>query len=396
MNLPRFPTQATIVVATVIMLWSPMAGAQDVTMSDDIRSSVSKIVIYASATASEEQVKGSYNKETDGFLGGMAEGSEFGQIPIEVGGVPIGIPIPILREIGMIAGGIKGEAQEQIQEFRDRLTDDLRAAADQPLTNDSLANDVFWGLRNVPSVQPKILDLEAEVPEDTEAVLFVALSDFSIKVEGEEAVIETAAAARLERRSDGTTLFRTEARYSDRDTLSNWTQGDARLWREYRNFARHYIGRELSAVLYERIPVEHAVAPGESSAIKAVKKNAWHGKTRSLSPTLAWESELRGADAGRFDASTITWDMEVYEANRPVYSAKQLAGNVHAVNVPLEACKTYYWTVRPNYQVDGERRIGRWMRQSQSGQNGNAGRAASVAHAYIQDFAKLEVDCKAR
>ena len=396
MNLPRKPTHTIGALAAAIVLWSPLAGSQDVTMSDDIRSSVSKIVIYASATASSEQVKGTYNKETDGFLGGMEKGSEFGQFPVEVGGVPIAIPIPILREIGMIAGGIKGEAQERIQEFRDRLTDDLRAAAYQPLTNNSLANDVFWGLRNVPSVQPKILDLEAEVPEDTDALLFVALSDFSIRVEGEEAVIETAAAARLERRSDGTTLFRTEARYSDRDTLSNWTNDDARLWREYRTFARHYIGRELSAVLYERIPVEHDVVPGKSRVIKPVKKNAWHGKTRTLSPTLAWESELRGADVGRFDASAITWDLEVYEANRPVYSAKRLAGSMHAVNVPLEACKTYYWTVRPNYQVDGESRIGRWMRRSQAGQNGNVGRAVSVAHAYIQDFAKLEVDCKAR
>lgn len=396
MKLPRKSMCFASAVAAATSLWSPLAGAQDVTMADDIRSSVSKIVIYASATASEEQVKGSYNKETDGFLGGMAEGSEFGQIPVEVGGVPIGIPIPILREIGMIAGGIKGEAQEQIQEFRDRLTDDLRAAADQPLTNDSLANDVFWGLRNVPSVQPKILDLEAAVPEDTDALLFVALSDFSIRVEGDEAVIETAAAARLERRSDGTTLFRTEARYSDRDTLSNWTKADARLWREYRNFARHYIGRELSAVLYERIPVDHDVAPGKSKAIKPVKKNAWHGETRSLNPTLAWESELRGADAGRFDASAITWDLEVYEAHRPVYSATRLVGHEHAVDVPLEACKTYYWTVRPNYPVDGAHRIGRWMRQSQAGQNGNVGRAVSVAHAYVQDFATLEVDCKAR
>jgi hypothetical protein len=387
-----------IVVAATMALAAPVAIAQTIEMAESIRSSVSKIVIHASASASGEQVKGSYNKETDGLGGGMAKGAGIGQIPVEVGGVAVAIPIPILREIGMIAGGIKGVTQEEIQEFRDRMTDDLRAATDRPLSNDSLANDVFWGLRNVPGVEPKILDLEVPVPEDTDALLFVALSDFSIKVEGKEAVIETAAAARLERRSDGTTLYRTEARYSDRDTLSNWTDGDAHLWREYRNFARHYIGRELSAALYERIAVRHAIEPRESATVERDRKNDWHGETRSLSPTLAWSSDVHSEDAATIDAGGISWDLEIYESNRPVYSAQQIAGESHLLNAPLEACKTYWWSVRPIYQVDGKRKIGRWMRNSPTGDatNGNVGRAASEAHAYIQDFATLDVHCKAR
>jgi hypothetical protein len=393
---PAFGQVLAAAAATIFAI--PLAVAQNADMDESIRSSVSKIVIHASASASGEQVKGSYNKETDGLAGGMAKGAGIGQIPVEVGGVPIAIPIPILREIGMIAGGIRGVTQDEIQEFRDRLTDDLRAATDRPLSNDSLANDVFWGLRNVPSVEPKILDLEAPVPEDTDALLFVALSDFSIKVEGKEAVIETAAAARLERRSDGTTLFRTEARYSDRDTLSNWTDDDAHLWREYRNFARHYIGRELSAALYERVAVRHEIEPRESATVKRDKKYEWRGKTRSLSPTLAWSSELNSADAGVIDATGISWDLEIYESNRPVYSATRIVGESHVPNAPLEACKTYWWSVRPAYRVNGERKIGRWMRSSPGGNatNGNVGRAASEAHAYIQDFATLVVDCKAR
>ena len=394
----RCTVRQALGVAAVTLLGAQAAVAQTMDMDESIRSSVSKIVIHASASASGEQVKGSYNKETDGLAGGMLKGAGLGQIPVEVGGVPIAIPIPILREIGMIAGGIKGVTEDEIQEFRDRLTDDLRAATDRPLSNDSLANDVFWGLRNVPSVEPTILDLEAPVPEDADALLFVALSDFSIKVEGKEAVIETAAAARLERRSDGTTLFRTEARYSDRDTLSNWTDNDAHLWREYRNFARHYIGRELSAALYERIPVRHEMAPRESATVKFVKKNEWQGKTRSLSPTLAWSSELNSADAGTIDATDVSWDLEIYESNRPVYGATQIVGESHVLDAPLEACKTYWWSVRPAYRVNGERRTGRWMRSLPGGNatNGNVGRAASEAHAYIQDFATLKVDCKAR
>jgi hypothetical protein len=66
--------------------------------------------------------------------------------------------------------------------------------------------------------------------------------------------------------------------------------------------------------------------------------------------------------------------------------------------MPLEACKSYRWSVRPTYVKDGRKFHGSWMRkgaQTAAG-NGNVGRAVSVAHAYIQDFASLEVDCRAR
>ena len=126
-------------------------------MSEELRASVSRIVILATEGANSETVTGTYRSKTPGFFGGMAKGSEIGTIPVEVGGVPIGIPIPILRELGMIAGAISGKTKRELQQFRDRLTQDLKSAVDQPLTNDALANDVFWGLRNVSTLEPKIL-----------------------------------------------------------------------------------------------------------------------------------------------------------------------------------------------------------------------------------------------
>ena len=88
----------------------PAASAREQAthMSEELRASVSKIVILASPGASSESVTGSYKKETPGLLGGMADGSQIGTIPVEVGHVPVGIPIPILREIGMIFGAISG------------------------------------------------------------------------------------------------------------------------------------------------------------------------------------------------------------------------------------------------------------------------------------------------
>ena len=372
-------------------------------MSEELRASVSKIVILASPGASSENVTGSYNKETPGLLGGMADGSKIGTIPVEVGPVPVGIPIPILREIGMIFGAISGGTKAEIQDFRDRMTEDLRDAVDQPLTNDSLANDVFWGLKNVSTLEPKIYALTTPVPEDTEAILYVSLSGLVINVQEDEAIIEIAATARLERRSDNSTIYRKEVTYQDQDSLSNWTDNDTQLWREYRNFARHYLGREISAELFERVALNDELAPKKTDSLKPVKKDKWRAKTKVRNPTLAWDFKIiDAADTEEWekqiDPATITWDLEIYDRQRPVYSATRISGMSHAITTQLEACKSYYWTVRPSFLVDGVRRNGEWMRLASVGVtgNGNIGRKISEAHAYIQDFATFEVDCRAR
>ena len=372
-------------------------------MSEELRASVSKIVILASPGASSENVTGSYNKETPGLLGGMADGSQIGTIPVEVGPVPVGIPIPILREIGMIFGAISGGTKAEIQDFRDRMTEDLRDAVDQPLTNDSLANDVFWGLKNVSTLEPKIYALTTPVPEDTEAILYVSLTGLVINVQEDEAIIEIAATARLERRSDNSTIYRKEVTYQDQDTLSNWTDNDTQLWREYRNFARHYLGREISAELFERVALNDELAPKKTDSLKPVKKDKWRAKTKVRNPTLAWDFKIiDAADTEEWekqiDPATITWDLEIYDRQRPVYSATRISGMSHAITTQLEACNSYYWTVRPSFIVDGVRRNGEWMRLASVGVtgNGNIGRKISEAHAYIQDFATFEVDCRAR
>ncbi len=362
-------------------------------MPDSVRTSVSKIVILPTDGRSSESVKGTYDRKTDGVLGGMARGAGIGTIPVEVGPVPIGIPIPILRELGMLVGALTGGADRKLQEFRDRLTEDLRDAVDQPLTNDSLANDVYWGLRRVGELRPKLFALTTPIPEDTEALLYVAITDLSINVQKNEAIISLTALTRLERYSDGSTLYRGEIKYQDRDTLSNWTKNDAILWREYRNFARHYLGREISAVLFERIDVNHDVVPAGSESIRQIKKNIWLGKTKTRTPTLAWQSVLN--DTG-IDPASITWDIEIYDRQRPIYSASRIRATSHTPDVPLESCGDLYWSVRPTYTVNGDTKVGRWMRQAPDGgaSNGNVGRSISTAHAYLQDFARLQVSCR--
>jgi len=361
-------------------------------MSEALRTTVSKIVILPINGDASESVTGTYGKETPGLAGGIAKGSGIGSVPVEVGHVPVNIPIPLLRELGMLVGGITGSAQRQVQELRDRLTEDLSDAVEQPLTNAALATDVFWGLKNVDSVEPKLFAVTTPIPEGTEAILYISIDELTLNVQKKEAIITTSATARLERLSDRATLYRREVKYEDRDTLGDWLENDSALWHQYRVFARHYIGREISAELYERIALPAILTPAATDDIKSVKNNEWQGRTESLTPTLAWQFELPDAAAG----AEILWDIEIYDSSRPVYSAKQVAGLKHTVTVPLEACKTYRWTVRPSYHRAGDRKNGWWMRAraAQSSDNGNVGRAVSEAHAYIQDFASLEIKCR--
>ena len=367
-------------------------------MSDELRSTISRIVILPTAGASRESVTGTYEQQTDGLAGGISEGAKIGELPVEVGHVPINIPIPILREIGMLIGGISGSAQRHIQEMHDRMADDLVEAVEQPLTNTALATDVFWGLREVSSVEPKLFAVTTPIPQDTDAILYVTINEVTLNIQEDEAIITTSATARLDRYSDGAVLYRKEVKYEDRDELREWAKDNYALWTEYRIFARHYFGRELTAELYDRVALNHSLIPAQSNSIKPVNKNLWQGETKSRSPTLAWSFELLGDDAGAANVAELLWDIEIYDERRPVYSAKQVPGMQHTINPPLEPCKTYRWTVRPVYAGPDGRKYGHWMRATHVSAQGEhiSGRQISEAHAYIQDFPALEVDCKAK
>ena len=255
-------------------------------MPEEARRSVRKIVVLPMESPAEQAVTGDYRNETPGFGVGAAQGSEIGKgVQTEVGGIPVGIPFPILTLPGAIIGGVSGYTQREIQDFRDGLTRDLAEAASQPLSNDALASDVFWGLRKVPGVESRLMAPTAPIPNDTDAVLYISLRDVTIDVQGKEAIIITSADATLRRVSDGTDIYKTRVEYQDRDTLSNWNRDEHALWHDYVNFAKHFIGREISAELFHRMGLTHEVRPAKSSSIKKVKKNYWAGIRKSSTPT---------------------------------------------------------------------------------------------------------------
>ena len=419
--LPHVVTSATALLAVVTLFIPGMAAAQagsepastvqqipatmsDTHMSETLRSEIKKTVVIGGDSPPSEEVGGSYQKETAGLVGGINEGSQLGTVHQEIGGVNVNFPIPILTIPGAIFGGLSGATKRELQEFRDALTDELANAESKPLTNVGLALDVYRELSKIPDLETKLFAPTVPIPTDTDAILFVSFNDIGINVDGSDAELSVAAKATLRNASDGLKLYEIIVQYQDTDTLSKWTENENALWKDYANFAAHYLAREVSAVLFDRVDVTHDLQPNVSDNVSRVKKNDWQGVTKSTRPTLAWTSaipdEQKNPLATSINETNTYYDVEIYDTNRLVYVQRQVPGLQHTLGFDIDDCKTYRWSVRPSYHVNGDIKYGEWMRfeldsETASG-NGNVGRKASAAPAYIQDFASLQIKCGRR
>jgi hypothetical protein len=381
----------------------PAAGRTH--MDETLRESIDKLIVVAGQDPSERELSGTYEKATPGLYGGMGQGGALGNPSTQVGPVTVGFPIPILTLPGMIAGGVAGATQREIQEFRDALAEEIEKASARPLQNDKLARYLYQELRPLPKPKPGLFAPDVPVPDDVDAVMYVDLPAISIDVDGGDAVLTTAARLKLTRLSDKADLYERVVHYQDRAPLARWTDNDNALFGDYANFALHWLARELAAESFSRVDQPQALAPAGSESLKLARRDPWQGDSKSRLPTLAWAVTT---DSG---APADAWDLEIYDAKRLIYQQAQVSGNQHRLATPLEPCGHYFWSVRPVYRADGALRVGSWMRKPAEAQadkkadkkasktapvlDGIAGRDASVAPAYLQDFATLEIECRA-
>ena len=396
----------TVIATSAAFAASVVANAQGVPspeflpanpMDDSLRESLRKVVVKPGASPTNEEIGGDYDQETLGLDGGIVYGAGMGTLSTQAGPVNVSVPIPILQIPAMIAGGIAGATQEEIQEFRDALTEELADASSQQIVNDKITSDVYNEMRMMPNLEPQVFARETPVPEDTDAILYVGVGQLLIDVEEDEAVITATVNATVHRHGYDRDVYETTVHYQDRDTLRNWTADDNAAWRNFANFARHYVGREIADRVYGSAGVAEALRPVKSRTVSVGKRDPWRGSSKRLLPTLAWELERPADDsnpawAAGIDESSIYYDVEIYDLQRPVYRARQVPDPSHTVTAPLEPCQTYRWSVRPVYHVGGEVRYGAWMRSGTEG-NGNIGKSASEVPAYLYDFAELEVHC---
>jgi len=376
-------------------------------MSDTLRSGVQRLVVVANDKAARESITGTYEKATPGFAGGVNQGASLGSLSTQVGGVNVSVPMPVLMIPGAVYGGLSGSMKRQIQEFRDALTDELAHAESHPLGNDSLALDVYYNLAALPQLRTKLIAPSVAVPAATDAVLHVGFNELGIHVEDEEAILTLSASAELQSNADGAILYKRTMQYVDRDTLENWTANDRALWKDYANFAAHYLGRALAAESFGRILVADKVAPQETATLHRDRKDARLFHADFATPELAWTFALDGDDKSsaamqRAAQSTVSYDVEIYDDHRLVYSRTRLAERRLVVEGELQPCATYRWSVRPVFDDGKTVSYGDWMRLgsdpegSEQGRNGLVGRSASIAPAYTQDFPSLQVECRRR
>lgn len=383
-------------------------------MTEALRGQLDSILVVATRDAATEKLSGSYEKDTYGLMDGVAAGHDAGRVTKEIGPVPVSMRIPGTTIPGMIIGGLLGSAQREVQELRDALTEELIDAESTPLADDGLALDVFSWLRRVPDLNAKIIGPASPLPEAMDAMLYVNFDGVAIDVQGKEAVITTTAVASLRGLGNNRQLYRTVVHYQDRDSLRNWTANDNRLWHSYVNYARHYLGREVAARVYNRVDLPHTLTPEATDSAKADRKKPLTFVSKSKQPELAWTLEVADAgspafggagEAARLDESVTWYDVEIYDVDRLVVFEEGVPEPRYTVPMELE-CGEYRWSVRPSWRVAGTVRYGPWMRfpppprEPKEGEetppppNGLSGRAASEAPAYTQDFPALSIDCR--
>ena len=398
----RYPLTRFVIAGLALLFFGAAAIAGPEThMPESIRSSIEKIIVIAGTDPTNEEITGSYEKVTPGFSGGVSQGARLGNPTTQIGGVTVGFPIPILTLPGALAGGISGQAQRDIQEFRDALTEDLARPSNQPLTNSGLALDVFRSLQRLPDLDSKLFAATTPVPDNTDAILYVTVTGVSIDVQGKDAILTTTAGMTLKHASNNTNIYERTITYQDRATLKAWTSNNKSLWHDYGNYARHYLGRELSAEAFDRVRLGHDLKPGKSGNVKVSRKNQWHGSSGSLAPTLAWQSHFEdggsyGPAYAALDESMILYDVEVYDDHRLVYAQEQVPGPQHELMYALRGCGDFRWSVRPVYRVNNTVKFGDWMRAEPVASSGIVGRGAVDGPAYTQDFATLEIDCRGK
>ncbi len=104
----------------------------------------------------------------------------------------------------------------------------------------------------------------------------------------------------------------------------------------------------------------------------------------TLQPTFRWEpfpgAEQQEGEKAPADVREVTYEVKVFSARRssrtlggkmvpellggPVYSRSGLVEPSHRIEVPLEACTKYFWTVRAKFRLGGQPRLTDWANLS--------------------------------
>lgn len=318
---------------------------------------IETVAVRADATPPTLTVEGDYGRPMPtagegakaGAVAGVgATGQAVAEDPRVLLFAPVMLPIAVVA--GTIMGAAGAKVMEQVQEFRDELTEDLSETTAHPVPGAKLAGVVRTKLQRVPRLDTALIEPSEQLPAHFDGVLEVSVTDVVILVHGNNATITTKVSALLRGQGDYTTIFRRSYQYLEKDDLANWVKNDSALWHEYEETARQYFARHISDELFAPILLRHVLRPVKNKREGIMD---WELILLGEADENAWANDVTEADA-RFD-------LEIYDGNRLTYSADGLTATHHEIPAQLEPCKTYAWTVRPVYYFEGTVRAGEWM-----------------------------------
>ncbi len=338
-------------------------GATADHMPENIRRSVRTIEVVADNRKPELRVGGDYGQYVpttgEGAAGGAAAGAKVTGAMVAEDPRAIFL-VPFILPVALIAGGIGGAAAAKIErelaEFREGLADDIVADGSQPMPSDVLASVLVDRLGSTDDV--------LSVTEGGDALLTVSVTGISVDTEKEDAIISAFAGGILTSTIDGSVLYSKSLKYTERNSLRNWTANENALWDAYVVHARQFLAAEFIANIFETVRVRNVLRPIKTETFTG----GWSGRAKTSTPTFSWELFLLGGDPyeGQIDEQNIAFDLRIFEGSRLAYEARRINGTSHEVSEPLPRCKELRWSVRPVYQIDGETRAGNWM-QNRSG-----------------------------
>lgn len=326
--------------------------------------SVETVAVRADLTPLTLTVAGDYGQETTTVAEGAKTGAKAGAAAGAAGAgeavaedprflVLYPILLPLTAIAGSITGSIAGAAaakiEQQVQEYRDGLTEDLQAATEAASINDQFASVVNRNLQRNPAIQSRLARMDGDLSADADAVIDLNVSDVIISTLGKNATLRTIVTISITA-ADGTVLARHRDEYAESDRLSNWANEHDARWSDYQEGAWQYFARRVGRLFDKPITLRHVLRPVENNN-KAV---------------LDWELILLGqaeehAWANAITESNATFDLEIYDGNRLAFSVDGLSESHYAITSELEPCRTYRWTVRPMYHFEGTLRAGEWI-----------------------------------
>jgi hypothetical protein len=378
----------------------------DTHVSEEIRASINTVAVRPSNTRPALYVEGDYGKTTPTVGEGAKTGAGAG---LAVTGEMISedaraiLLVPIILPVAMIVGTVGGAAaakvQQEIQEFRDDLTEELSEESNPPLGVDILGEALRARLAKSHDIQTILIEAEDTVPANVDAIVDIRVKDLTIMVNGNDAIMTTSAVAELRLTDTNSIVYHKTFAYADKETLSDWVKDENALWTDYVDRARRHFTRAISNDFFEGVLLRHVLRPtkdGDNDQNSG--KALWSSTVKTATPTLSWELILLGDDAygtwtDEIDATSATYELEVFNEGRLVYSANNIPTPYHEVESALDGCTTYSWSVRPHYQIDGRTRTGEWMNYDT--RVGRIFRSDSAeTPEFWRDFPKLEIRCQ--